>query len=130
MAEITDYRQLLGKCRGEKGEPLFRLDEIGEGGTASIDGVYGFPGGLLVVRRGEEILVFVNICPHQGKPLDWEPGEFLNFEKTMILCEAHGALFRFEDGVCVEGPCLGEGLMKVPVVIRDGAAYAAEDAPG
>lgn len=128
MTEITDYRALLGKCRGEDGEPLFRLDEIGPEGTASIDGVYGYLGGLLVLRRGAELLAFVNLCPHQGRALDWKPGEFLNHDKTMIQCEAHGALFRFEDGACVEGPCVGQGLVKVPLAIRDGAAYAADAA--
>jgi nitrite reductase/ring-hydroxylating ferredoxin subunit len=123
---ITDYRQLLGPCRGEDGNPLFRLDEVQPEGTASFVGVYGFPEGLLVVRRGEEVMVYLNLCPHQMKPLDWEPGEFLTYDKDALICEHHGAVFRFEDGACVDGPCLGQGVMRVPVEIRDGAVYAAK----
>jgi nitrite reductase/ring-hydroxylating ferredoxin subunit len=28
-------------------------------------------------------------------------------------------MFRFEDGVCVDGPCLGAALTRVPVRVED-----------
>ena len=122
---IKSYKELLGPVRGESGRPLFRLDELNEDDTAGISGVYGFPHGLVVVRRDGQLYVYINFCPHQGKSLDWNPGEFLNYDKTKIICEAHGAVFNIEDGICIGGPCHGEGLMPVAVEIRDGAVYAA-----
>jgi nitrite reductase/ring-hydroxylating ferredoxin subunit len=122
---ITDYRQLLGPTRGEAGNPLFRLDEVPEDGEMSFVGVYGYPQGLLVVRRGDQVFAYLNSCPHEGRGLDWEPGKFMNYENSMIICEAHGASFRIDDGFCTEGPCKGTALMPVPLEIRDGAAYAA-----
>lgn len=103
---------------------LFRVEDVPDGGSAGFVGVMGFPEGLLAVRRGDKFFVYINYCPHQGKPLDWNPGEFLNYEKDAILCEAHGALFRIEDGHCFDGPCTGQGLAPVPIEIRDGAVYA------
>ena len=37
-----------------------------------------------------------------------------------LHCDGHGALFRVEDGVCVDGPCVGERLAPVPVRVADG----------
>ncbi len=101
--------------------PLCRLDEIEDGGsrrlTAEIDGKRE---SLLAVRTGETVHVYVNSCPHIGAPLDFRPGHFLNAERTHILCANHGALFRIEDGVCVHGPCSGDGLIPVRTVVEAG----------
>ena len=43
----------------------------------------------------------------------------------MLFCTGHGALFRPADGVCVAGPCEGEGLSPWPVEVRDGAVVVA-----
>ena len=48
---------------------------------------------------------------------------FLNRERTLILCSTHGALFRIEDGYCVDGPCDGEWLERLDLEVRDGEVY-------
>lgn len=86
--------------------------------------VGGEPESLLLLRRGDSVRAFLNICPHAGRRLDWAPGRFL-FDAGMLVCAAHGACFGVPDGVCVSGPCRGEQLKEVPVVLQDGAIHLA-----
>lgn len=76
--------------------------------------------GLMVLRRGEAVFVYVNDCPHWGAPLDFEPGRFLDPTGTLIQCSTHGALFRIDDGTCIKGPCLGARLQAVPCRVEAG----------
>ena len=62
----------------------------------------------------------MNSCPHIGLPLEPVPDRFLDRKREMIVCAAHGARFRVEDGECVSGPCIGEALESVQVRLVDG----------
>tara|TARA_Y100001936_G_scaffold204926_1_gene208656 strand:+ start:29391 stop:29762 length:372 start_codon:yes stop_codon:yes gene_type:complete len=75
---------------------------------------------LFVVRKGDDVFAYMNLCPHQGVTLDWKPDAFLTSEAEYILCAVHGALFEIEDGMCVYGPCLGRSLAPIEVRIEDG----------
>ena len=72
-----------------------------------------------VVAYHGEVFGYVNSCPHVGLPLDPAPNRFLDAKKAHIVCSAHGARFRIEDGECFSGPCYGESLEAVPVRIDD-----------
>jgi nitrite reductase/ring-hydroxylating ferredoxin subunit len=37
------------------------------------------------------------------------------------MCAHHSALFRFEDGHCIEGPCAGASLDAVQVTVDEDA---------
>lgn len=103
------------------GTPLGRVEDIADGGSAGF--ALDAPGGrrfYLAVRRGDDVVVYVNACPHLGTPLDFTPGRFLNREKNLILCATHGALFRIDDGYCVSGPCAGKHLEAAAFEISDG----------
>ena len=105
--------------------PLFRLDDVVDGDSAGFTvELNGLRRRLAVVRKGEQVFVYINRCPHVGAPLDWQPGRFLTHDKDLIQCTAHGALFRIEDGECVFGPCTGRYLEDVPVVVQDGQVFA------
>jgi nitrite reductase/ring-hydroxylating ferredoxin subunit len=108
-----------------KSQRLCAIDEIPDGGAhaaeALIDGV---PEALLLLRRGERIEAFHNICPHAGRRLDWAPGRFL-IDSGLIVCAAHGASFSVPDGQCVAGPCRGQTLLPVPIALRDGDVFLA-----
>ncbi len=80
----------------------------------------------MVLRRGPDVFVYKNACPHTGMPLDFQPGRFLTADGEMIQCSTHGAKFRIEDGFCVSGPCQGDRLTSVAVDIRDGEIYLTE----
>ena len=75
---------------------------------------------VLVVRRGKQAFCYLNRCPHTGSPLDWMPDQFLSLDKHHIQCATHAALFRIEDGICIAGPCSGDTLTSVPVVVEGG----------
>jgi nitrite reductase/ring-hydroxylating ferredoxin subunit len=97
---------------------LCRLGDIADGGSAAFEPVIaGQPWRLMAVRRGEQVMVYANACPHLGWPLDIVPGRFLDAGGTHILCTNHGALFRIADGVCVKGPCIGAALTAVPAEV-------------
>lgn len=107
------------------GRRLCRLDEIPDPGSVRVDLIFrGEAVQAMVIRRGGKVRAYVNSCPHVGAPLDLTKGQFLDFERTHILCANHGALFRIEDGHCLSGPCKGKDLAPVPVEVRDGYIVA------
>ena len=107
---------------------LCRLDEIPDGGSRGFGAPPGGFTGLLAVRRGGTAHVYVNACPHLGVGPDWSPDRFLTEDGAFVVCSTHGALFRIEDGHCVSGPCVGDGLEAVPVMIKDGVLLVPDDA--
>jgi nitrite reductase/ring-hydroxylating ferredoxin subunit len=75
---------------------------------------------LFVIRKGDAVFGYVNICPHQGTTLDWKEDAFLTVEKDFIICATHAAHFEIETGLCTWGPCLGRSLAPVNVRVEDG----------
>ncbi|RKE38377.1 nitrite reductase/ring-hydroxylating ferredoxin subunit [Paraburkholderia sp. BL23I1N1] len=67
-------------------------------------------------RRGDEAWAYRNVCPHFSIALNYEPNTFWAYDAELLMCAHHSAMFRFEDGQCVDGPCQGAAL--TPVVIR------------
>ena len=104
------------------GVALCRLADIADGGSAGF--VATKPDGVrvavLAVRRGERVFAYVNSCPHTLAPLDFQPGQFLTLDRTLIQCSTHGALFRIEDGFCIKGPCAGKSLAPLAVAVENG----------
>jgi nitrite reductase/ring-hydroxylating ferredoxin subunit len=95
------------------------IDEVGARGFSFGEGPESFD--FFVVRHDGGIEGYINDCPHTGGPLDWKPDQFLNINKSLILCATPGALFRIEDGACIAGPCPGARLTPVPLELSDGA---------
>jgi len=75
---------------------------------------------IFVVRRGPHAWAYVNCCPHNYIPLNDQPDRFTTFDHEWLICSAHGAVFRYEDGFCEDGPCRGRSLESVPVAVVDG----------
>lgn len=73
-----------------------------------------------VVRRGREVFAYLNVCPHAGRMLNWGPDRFLNKDRSLIMCSAHGAIFEMDSGLCVGGPCLGDALSKLDARVEHG----------
>ncbi|MBN8927017.1 MAG: (2Fe-2S)-binding protein [Rhodospirillales bacterium 69-11] len=104
------------------------LADIPDGGSAGYPPPAGGFIGLLAVREGETLHVYVNSCPHIGVPLDWMPGRFLSADGRRIVCATHGAEFAIATGECLTGPCRGDFLEAVAIQIKDGVVYVPEDA--
>ena len=72
---------------------------------------------LLLMREGARVRAYVNRCPHFGVPLAAKQTLLISKPGTSITCNVHYARFRWSDGVCDSGECVGEGLMPVPLLI-------------
>jgi nitrite reductase/ring-hydroxylating ferredoxin subunit len=99
-----------------------RLDDIADGAAKEYrvehDGaVHSF----FVVRRDCNLFAYANTCPHYRTPLNIWPDRLLSRPGTEIMCYTHGALFEIETGRCVRGPCFGDYLTPVSVVLEDDA---------
>ena len=103
---------------------LCRLADIPDGGACgfAVEGP-GFAQRLVVVRCGDAVHGYVNSCPHVPSRLDFTPGDFLDETGRLLQCQGHGALFRFEDGFCIDGPCEGQSLHPAPVRVADGCVW-------
>ena len=103
------------------GTELCPLEEIPDGdGKELIFGETTSAFRMFVVRRGGSVWGYVNTCPHVSLTLNLFPNRFTRPGADLIVCANHGAAFELETGYCVSGPCAGEHLEKVPVVVRDG----------
>ena len=83
-----------------------------------------FPDECFLVRHGEAVRAYRNVCPHAGNFLNWKADAFLTRDQSLIMCSAHGALFNPADGQCVAGPCVGRSLEPVPVMVEAGMVVA------
>ena len=101
---------------------------IPDGGSAGYEAAPGGFTGLFAIRRGDDVRVYVNSCPHIGASLDWVPGRFLSADGQHIVCAIHGAEFSIDTGACTSGPCFGDRLESVMVQIRDGIIFVPADA--
>lgn len=80
---------------------------------------------LILHRDGDAVRAWLNVCPHQGRRLDWAPGKFLKSRDGLLVCAVHGASFELQRGECVAGPCRGDCLRTIAVAVRDGAVFLA-----
>lgn len=67
---------------------------------------------------------YQNNCPHANWPLNFQPDEFFDADKQFLQCSNHMALFDVETGECQAGPCVGDRLTKLELVVRDDQVYA------
>ncbi|WP_252255761.1 Rieske (2Fe-2S) protein [Lysobacter capsici] len=103
---------------------MIELQRLADGAFAEAEAsIDGDAESLLLYRDGDAVRAWLNICPHAGRRLDWAPGQFLKTKDGLLVCAAHGASFELLGGECVAGPCRGESLRAVEVVVRDGAVW-------
>ena len=73
------------------------------------------------VRFGGVVRAYLNRCAHVAMELDWQPGEFFDFDAEHLVCATHGALYDPATGNCVAGACVGHGgLRALKIMERDG----------
>ncbi len=135
VSEAPEPTGRSGTDQAGTGRVLCRLDDIEDGQAKGFSLGQGQEAGqgleareIFVVRQGTRAFGYVNSCPHQGLPLDWQEDRFISLDSGLIMCMNHGALFEIADGFCVDGPCVGESLEPVPVVVDgDGRVRLVED---
>jgi len=104
-----------------------RTSEIPEEGASEIWLDPADPGSsVILLKRGDRLHAYRNLCPHAGRFLNWAPGRFL-FDAGRLVCAAHGAVFEVADGHCVDGPCRGSSLVAVGIRdLGDGSALVGD----
>ena len=105
---ICSSRELIDSGTGVR----FEVDYLGEKSPA------------FAVRYEGTVRAFLNRCPHAPAELDWIPGQFFDTEGLLLVCSNHGAAFLPDSGICVGGPCMGRGLVALPVAEREGNVIA------
>jgi nitrite reductase/ring-hydroxylating ferredoxin subunit len=120
---------------------LCRSDELIERGKGVLFDVmlWRQPARAFALRIDGQPVAYINRCAHVPTELDWNPGEFLDAERTTIVCTVHGAQYAPATGACLGGPCGRGRLMVIAVTERDGevswypsreiAPVAFDDAP-
>lgn len=103
------------------GTVLCGLDDIPDGGGHLLSfGAGDNPFRLIVLRSGDSVRAWHNRCPHFGMPLAIKDDWLILKPHESFKCNVHYARFRWQDGVCDEGDCIGEALDAVPVHLSDG----------
>lgn len=109
---------------------LCHLDDLPDGGSRGFDPQRGGQDTVLVVRRGRELYAYADACPHHGTPMAWRKDAYLDAAGERIVCAAHGAQFEIRTGRCTLGPCLGDALSPVPLIVHEsGEVHIAADPP-
>ena len=101
------------------GQRLCRLAEVPDGGghvLAFGDG--DKPLRIIVLRSGDCIRAWHNRCPHFGMPLALKDEWLIVTPHESFKCNVHYACFRWQDGVCDDGDCIGEALVAIPVTLQ------------
>jgi nitrite reductase/ring-hydroxylating ferredoxin subunit len=81
---------------------------------------------FFAVKSAGVITVYYNSCPHLGLPLQWQQDQFLNHDKSLIICSTHGALFEIDTGLCIAGPCQNQSLKMADFYIKNDRLYINE----
>jgi nitrite reductase/ring-hydroxylating ferredoxin subunit len=84
-------------------------------------------GEVIVARQGLAVYGYLNRCPHIGIGLNFQPDVFMDLTQRYLLCANHGALFRVEDGFCLRGPCHGQSLKSVQLVIEKSIVWLIDE---
>jgi nitrite reductase/ring-hydroxylating ferredoxin subunit len=84
----------------------------------------GRPREAIVLRDRDGVpRAYLNLCRHLPIPLDGFSRQVLAPDGVHLRCGTHGALYRPEDGACVEGPCTGKSLEALPLEEEAGILY-------
>ncbi len=115
---------MSGPAAIARGTRLCAIDEVEEGGARVVEVAPGPPVvEVIVVRRAGRFIVYHNHCPHMHAPLNMLATVFVAGDT--LICDHHSARFGIDDGLCTAGPCKGDSLTGIPIVVREGAVVVA-----
>lgn len=86
---------------------------------------------IIVVRHGDAIRAWLDLCPHRSLPLTLEGGRVLSADGTRLRCSVHFAEFCAKQGHALTGGGGGMGLTPVPLHLgADGVVRVVTKAKG
>ena len=81
------------------------------------------PARAFALRFDGRVVAYLNRCLHVPIEMDWNLNQFLDADKTFILCATHGAAYEPLTGRCAGGPCGRGRLTAIDTIERDGQVY-------
>jgi len=78
---------------------------------------------LFVAHKDSQFYAYINSCPHTGATLNWQEDQFLDMDSAFIHCSVHDALFEIDSGYCVSGPCSGQSMQELELIIENQEIY-------
>ena len=103
------------------GAVLAQLDDIPDAGAHLMSiGAEAQPYRIILLRSGNDVFAYMNRCAHFGVPLASKVEHLHARPNASITCSVHYARYRWQDGICDQGECVGERLIKIPVVVVSG----------
>lgn len=111
----------MARARRSEGRMVARVEEMEPGSVRKFGLIcrkYRVDG-FLINYQGQ-FHAYVNSCRHMTTPLDFVSNEFLTEDGRYLVCMTHGALYEPASGLCVDGPCKGLSLYRLPVLVDQG----------
>jgi len=82
-----------------------------------------------ILRHASGYFAYANVCPHWYVDLDLGFGDFYDPGLDRIHCRNHGALFLPTTGECTAGPCVGQSLEQLALVLEGTDAVVTIEPP-
>ena len=82
-----------------------------------------------LARLQDGWVAFENRCRHIPISLDLDNNQFFTPDQDYFFCQSHGALYETTTGKCVQGPCAGAQLFKIPLTFKQGMVGIETDEP-
>jgi nitrite reductase/ring-hydroxylating ferredoxin subunit len=108
---------------------LCKISDIAEGGKEVCINAESGPVYVMLFPYAGTVRAYLNVCPHQGMPLNWAPDKFMFTGQGFLICAHHGARFDLDTGACVGGACRGAYLQKVDISLDEDSVWL-EQIPG
>jgi len=102
---------------------ICNLIEIEDGKAKSFEHPFKENRSIIITRLGDKVWGYLNMCPHMGVELQFQNDKFMSFDGSQLQCSMHGALFEPATGYCTWGPCSGQSLISIPLVIENEKIY-------
>ncbi len=97
---------------------LCKLDKLAKYSSLGFDPFNDGRDTVFIVRLDNDVRAYKNDCPHwPGSPMAWKKDAYLNKDSSRIICAGHGAEFELENGLCLNGPCVGLSLQPLNVLV-------------
>jgi nitrite reductase/ring-hydroxylating ferredoxin subunit len=106
---------------------LCKIADIGQSGKEVCVKLNSKAVYIMLFPYAGTIRAFINICPHQGMPLNQAPDKFMFSGEGFLMCAQHGARFELDTGKCVGGACRGANLQIVSVTLEGDSVWLEHD---
>ena len=112
----------MAEAANDAPRPICRAVDLVERGKAALFEVRHYRETLraFALRFDGRVVAYLNRCVHVPVEMDWQPGEFLDADRELIVCSMHGAAYLPQTGRCVGGPCGRGSLIALRVAEIDG----------